>query len=148
MKKLAILIGNRLSAYLKKGLTEDYLKEYYNPKNFFDEVYLLSSVEKTHPNLLGMQVINTKRKNIKKLIKKIGIDVVRAYSGSWSCDKACLNKVTGVPVVVSVHSTNPLVLHNSVKRADIVFCVSDAIKDLVLKKYKNQGLLRWKPAIL
>jgi glycosyltransferase involved in cell wall biosynthesis len=33
-----------------------------------------------------------------------------------------------------VHDTNPTLLHDSIKKADIVFCVSEAVKKLVLTK--------------
>ena len=67
----------------------------------------------------------------------MNIDVIRAYGGYWACDMVCNNKVNGVPVVVSVHDTNPELLHNSIKKADVVFCVSEAVRKLVLTKFKR-----------
>lgn len=136
MKKLGVIINSKIQDYLDKGLTSEYLKEYYNPEGFFDEVYIFSPVEKFNTKLLGMKIINLKLKNLKKLIKKFGINIIRAYNGSLACDIACLNKVTGVPVIVSVHTSNP-VLHKSIKRADFVFCVSKIVQKVVLQTFEN-----------
>ena len=84
-----------------------------------------------------MTVIPTQPNQLKNRIKEFAIDLVRAYGGYWACDMACNNKVKGIPVVVSVHDTNPSLLHNSIQKADVVLCVSEAVKDLVLTRFKK-----------
>jgi glycosyltransferase involved in cell wall biosynthesis len=133
MRRLAVIPSDPVEAYKKKGI-ESWLEDYYNPLHFFDEVYLLSPLEKKEKHEFGMNVIPSKPKEIKSRIRELNIDAVRAYGGYWACDFACNNKVKGIPVVVSVHDTNPTLLHDSIKKADIVFCVSEAVKKLVLTK--------------
>ena len=135
-KSLTVIPSDPIIAYKRKG-TVSWLEEYYNPLSFFDEVYLLSPLEKEERHELGMNIIPTKPKQLKKRIIELNINVVRAYGGYWACDMACNNKVNGVPVVVSVHNTNPEILYNSIKKADVVFCMSKAVKKLVLTKFKH-----------
>jgi glycosyltransferase involved in cell wall biosynthesis len=137
MKRLAVIPSDSIDDYLQGGYSKDWLKDYYNPCHFFDEVYLLSPLEKSNSDLLGMKVIHTPEKDFKKRIKDLGINVVRAYGGNWACRMACENKVSGVPVVVSVHDTNPHILYDSIKKADVVLCVAKAVEKLVLQKVKD-----------
>src|SRR5208337_3902299 len=65
---------------------------------------------------------------------QLGINVVRAYGGCWPCDFACGNRAKEVPIVVSVHDTNPSLLHESIHNADQVWAVSDAVKEVVMGK--------------
>ncbi len=138
MKRLAVIPSDPLSIYLASGFGEKWLEEYYNPGKYFDEVYLLSPLENDHPHLLGMKVINTKPEELRARIKELNIDIVRAYGGYWPCDMACQNKVNGVPVIVSVHNTRPHVLSDSVAKADVVLCMSSAVRRLVLTKFKKE----------
>jgi glycosyltransferase involved in cell wall biosynthesis len=115
------------------------LEEYYNPLHFFKEVYLLSPLEKEEKYEFGMHIIPTKPKQLKSRIKELNINVIRSYGGYWACDMACSNKVNGVPVVVSVHDTNPDLLYDSIKEADVVFCVSEAVRKLVSTKHKKRN---------
>src|SRR6185436_7443513 len=124
MKKLAVIPSDSIDDYLKGGYSKAWLKAYYNPCQFFDEVYLLSPLENNHPELLGMKVIQTQEHELRKRIKDLEINVVRAYGGNWACRMACEHKVSGVPVVVSVHDTNPSILYDSIKKADVVLCVA------------------------
>lgn len=137
MRRLAVIPSDPIEAYLNKGYDKEWLKDYYNPCNFFDKVYLLSPLEENNPNLLGMEVIRTQPRELKKRLKQLNINMVRAYGGHWSCDMACNNKVSRVPVIVSIHDTNPELLHNSIKNADIVFCMSNIVRELVLKKFNK-----------
>lgn len=137
MTRLAIIPSDSIDAYKRKG-TASWLEDYYNPLHLFDEVYLLSPLEKKQRYEFGMNIMPTNPKQFKNCIKELNIDIVRAYGGYWACDMVCKNKVSGVPVVVSVHDTNPNLLYNSIKNADIVFCMSKAVKNLVLTKYKKK----------
>jgi glycosyltransferase involved in cell wall biosynthesis len=136
MTRLAVIPSDPIEAYKSAGYAS-WLEDYYNPLHFFDEVYLLSPLEKEERHEFGMHIIPTKPKQLKRRIRELNIDVIRAYGGYWACYMACKNKVSGVPVVVSVHDTNPEHLHNSIKKADVVFCVSEAVKKLVLTKFKK-----------
>jgi glycosyltransferase involved in cell wall biosynthesis len=131
---LAVIPSDPLAAYKQKG-TSSWLDEYYNPMHFFDKVYLLSPLEKESRCEFGMIIVPTMQNQLKERIKELNIDVVRAYGGYWASDMACYNKVKGVPVIVSVHDTNPQILHESIRKADIVFCVSAIVRSLVLKKF-------------
>ena len=137
MKRLAVIPSDPIEEYLRGGYSENWLRDYYNPCQFFDEVYLLSPLEKDNSNLLGMKVIQTSLADFTKRVKELHIDVIRAYGGNWACRAACDNKVGGVPVVVSVHDTNPEILYDSIKKADVVFCVAKAVEQLVRKKFNN-----------
>jgi len=138
MKRLAVIPSDAIDDYLKGGYSEKWLRDYYNPCKFFDEVYLLSPLEVDHPDLLGMKVIHTPPEDLKKRIKELRIDIVRAYGGNWAARAACDNKVKGVPVVVSVHDTNPAVLYDSIKKADVVWCVAKIVGELVSTKFTNK----------
>lgn len=137
MTRLAVIPSDPLEAYKRKGTTL-WLEDYYNSLHFFDEVFLLSPLEKEERYEFGMNIVPTKLEQLKRNIRELNIDVIRAYGGYWACDMACNNKVIGVPVVVSVHDRRPEYLHNSIKMADIVFCVSDVVKELVLTKFRRK----------
>ena len=137
MTRLAVIPSDPLEAYKRKGTTL-WLEDYYNSLHFFDEVFLLSPLEKEERYEFSMNIVPTKLEQLKRNIRELNIDVIRAYGGYWACDMACNNKVIGVPVVVSVHDRRPEYLHNSIKMADIVFCVSDVVKELVLTKFRRK----------
>ena len=131
MKRLAVIPSDKIEDYLKQGYSPQWLRDYYNPCRLFDEVYLLSNLEKDQPDLLGMKVIHTRPREIAKRIKELNIDIVRAYGGNWACSYACGHKVPGVPVVVSVHDSNSRQLYGSIKDADIVLSMSKKVEELV-----------------
>jgi glycosyltransferase involved in cell wall biosynthesis len=60
-------------------------------------------------------------------LRLIRPSVVRVYGGYWPSDLACRRRIPGVPVVVSVHDTNPALLRPSVREVDIVICMSQAV---------------------
>ena len=62
------------------------------------------------------------------------VDVVRAYGGYWASDYAVYFRKPDVPVVVSVHDTNPRLLHKSLMGADYVWSVSGAVSTALLEK--------------
>jgi len=136
--KIAVIPSDSLEDYEAKGISIR-LEEYYNPLHFFDEVYLLSPKEKHFQYKYGMTIIPTQPEDLKNRLKELKIDIIRAYGGYWASSMACINKISGIPVVASVHDTNPLLLFDSIKYADIIFCMSKAVKNVVLKKYmKNK----------
>jgi len=42
MRRLAVIPSDPIEEYLKKGFSQERLRNYYNPSLFFNEVYLLS----------------------------------------------------------------------------------------------------------
>jgi len=138
LPKLVVIPSDPLEAYYKAGYDKNWLEDYYNPLKFFDEVYLLSPIEKKERFELEMKIIPTKPEQFKNRLKELNISIVRAYGGYWACDLACSNKLKGVPVVVSVHDSNPKMLYNSIENADAIFCTSKIVEDLVLTKVRNE----------
>jgi len=136
MPRLAVIPSDSIEAYKSKGISVR-LKDYYTPLHFFDGVYLLSPLEKEKKFEFGMKIIPTGPRQLGNRVKELGIDIVRAYGADWACDMACNYKTEGVPTVVSVHDTNPELLHNSIKKADIVFCVSEAVRKHALAKFRK-----------
>jgi len=132
-KRLAVIPSDPLEAYSYRS--DKYLQSYFNPLGMFDEVLVFSPLEDREYCKAGMRIVPSKPKQIRRRIVEYKIDIVRAYGGYWACDMACLNKVEGVPVVVSVHDTDPKLLYNSIEKADTVFCVSEAVKQVVLTRF-------------
>ncbi len=133
---LAVIPTDPLEFYLASGYTDPWLRSYFNPCGFFDKVYILSSREKSNSNLLGFESIYTEPAELKQRLKDLNVDMVRAYGGHWACAMACDFKAEDIPVMVSVHDMDPELLCDSIKRADFVLCVSEAVRNFVLTKFK------------
>ncbi len=136
MITLIVIPSDSIDSLLNAGYNKDFLRDYFNPRKMFDRVYLLSPIEKKIRRQIGLTIISTPVNELKFRIREIQADIIRAYGGYWACDLACKNKVNHVPVVVSVHDTNPALLYDSISNADIVFCMSKVVRNLVLKKFK------------
>jgi glycosyltransferase involved in cell wall biosynthesis len=135
MKRLAVIPSDPLEAYSYRS--DKYLQGYFNPLQMFDEVFVFSPLEDRECDKAGIKIIPSEPKEFRKRLTEHKIDIVRAYGSYWACDMACNNKVAGVPIVVSVHDTNAKLLHNSIIKADVALCVSEAVKKLVLTKFKR-----------
>ncbi len=134
MKKLVFFPSDPIEDYIKKGRTYEFLDEYYNPGSFFDEVYCLSPWgEKDKEKIGNICYIKADPLQFKEIIKTIKPDVVRGYGGYRCSDWVSISKVKGIPTVVSVHDTNPELIHESLKYADGIICMSQAVKDAVKK---------------
>jgi glycosyltransferase involved in cell wall biosynthesis len=131
--RLAVIPSDPLAAYSHKS--DKYLKGYFNPLLMFDEVFVFSPLEDEEYYKAGMKIVPTTTREFKRRLIDYKIDLVRAYGGYWACDMVCKNKTNGIPVVVSVHDVRPEMLHNPIKKADVVFCVSEAVKKLVSTKF-------------
>ncbi len=118
IRKLCVFPNDPLSSYLKKG---EIKSRYFNPKNLFDEVHIISlfdsdakeenvqviagtAVLKIHvigkTNLLN---VRTKKNQVIELLKKIKPDVIRSYNPllqGWVAVKAA--KELDIPVVISL----------------------------------------------
>jgi 1,2-diacylglycerol 3-alpha-glucosyltransferase len=119
-KKIIIFPNDPIIAYYEKGEIKE---RYFNPNNFFDEVHIISFIEKDIEeskvqNLVGnaslfihsIGKINLKNKNkyvekIINLVKNIDPDVIRSYNPSlqgWFAAK-CAKKLE-IPLFVSLHT--------------------------------------------
>jgi malonyl-CoA O-methyltransferase len=128
-----------MSAYEAAGC-HTWAERDYNPNGLFEKVYLLSPLEKRETVQYGMHTIPTQPRELPERLRALGVDIVRAYGGYWACDMACGHKARGgggVPVVVSVHDTNPAELHGAIRKADYVLCMSEAVRELVLRRFPD-----------
>ena len=55
---------------------------------------------------------------------------MRAYGGYWATTFATKNRVKGIPVISSVHDTNPKLLYREIVLSDKVICMSKAVAKL------------------
>lgn len=141
--KLVIVPSEKISDYEAKGLTN--MKEYYNPGAYFTEVFLVSPLENSKSYMYGMNIVPVKDgKDFKAAIECIKPDVIRAYGGYWASTFAIRNRPKNIPVVVSVHDTDPILLNSIVKFADSVICMTPAVG----KAVKNIGCSDSKIVIL
>lgn len=132
VSRLVVIPSDPIDAYERSGI--DWIEGYYNPQKMFREVFVLSPREKGERQAYGMTIIGVTEREYLHVLRDIKPNVVRAYGGFWPADLACRYRLPGVPVIVSVHDTNPLLLHRSVRYADLVICVSGAVEKLVLSK--------------
>jgi glycosyltransferase involved in cell wall biosynthesis len=130
MRKLAVIPIESVADSRRKGLTN--YASYLNPGGIFNEVIVLSPFEGEVTNYEGLRVIPTREALLPARLKELHIDVVRAYGGGSAADMACYHRLSGIPVVVSVHDQRPEMLHPSVAFADVVFCVAPHVRDMVL----------------
>lgn len=118
--KLCIFPNDPIIAYYKKGEIKN---RYYNPENFFDEVHIISFIEKDVDELKVKTLVgnsklkihsvgkinlkNRKRriKDIVELVKKINPDIIRAYNPlveGWFAAKCA--KELKIPFFLSLHT--------------------------------------------
>ena len=128
--RLVVVPSDPIEAYERAGY--DWLERYYNPLGAFREVYLISPFEHGTRQSHGMTIIGAAKREFQSQLQKVQPDVVRAYGGYWPADLVCQNRVAGMPIVVSVHDTNPDLLHPSIAYADLVICMSRAISTKVI----------------
>jgi glycosyltransferase involved in cell wall biosynthesis len=139
--RLGIIPNDPIDLYLSAGYGAGWLRAYFNPARFFDKVYSLSPYEQVDGALVDVIPHPTPEAELRRAIRRLKVDIVRAYGGSHPSDIACRNKVNGVPVVVSVHDTSTHMLHDSIADADVVLCVSDAVRKLVSTKFLRDDRL-------
>lgn len=116
--KLCVFPNDPLSAYQEKG---EIKPRYFNPKNIFDEIHVISlfdsdANEETVREVAGSAALkihvvgktnllnlNSKKKEIVKIIKKINPDIIRSYNPllqGWLATK--IGKELKIPVVTSL----------------------------------------------
>ena len=129
--RLVVIPSDPISDYEKSGMGS-WLEGYYNPNKLFQKVFAISPLEHGKRKAYGMTILGVTEKEFPQVLRKIKPNVVRAYGGFWPCDLACINRISDVPVIVSIHDANPSLLHRSIRHADIVICMSKAVEKKVL----------------
>ena len=141
--RLVVVPTDPIGDYESGGL--NWIQGYFNPGGMFAEVFALSPRESGRREAHGMTIIGVTERGFRDALRDIRPDVVRAYGGFWPADLVVTNRVPGVPVVVSVHDTNPELLHASVAHADLIMCMSRAVADRVRAVGANPGRIRILP---
>jgi glycosyltransferase involved in cell wall biosynthesis len=131
MKKLIVIPSDPIAAYEKAGY--DWLERYYNPNKYFDKVYAISPLEKGQQKKFGMTIIGANARKYKRLVKAIKPDVIRAYGSYWGSDFAIKNRINGIPIIVSAHDTNRRLIFPTIREANGVIAMSNAVKIELLK---------------
>lgn len=134
MRKLVVFPSDPIDAYIEKGATLKYLDEYYNPGDYFDEVYIMTPWKTKQSDHGKIKYISEPVRKYKEIIKKIGPVAVRAYGGYHSSEWMACSRVKGIPTLVSIHDTNPELIFNAVKYADYIICMADCVKESVINK--------------
>jgi len=135
MKKLLFFPSDPIQAYLEKGRDYEFLDNYYNPGSYFDEVICVSPWgEREDETISRIRYIKSSPDKFRSIIKRMKPDVVRGYGGYCCADWAVASKVRGIPTIVSVHDTNPQLIHSSLKNVDGIICMSEAVKKAVLEQ--------------
>lgn len=143
-RRLVVIPSDPIDAYERSGISS-WLQAYYNPNSMFQEVFALSPLEAGKRKAYGMTVLGVPKREFGRALRDIRPDVVRAYGGFWPSDLACRYRLLNVPVIVSVHDSNPKLLHRSVRYADLVICVSEVVEKRVRRKGVDPGRLRRLP---
>ena len=136
-KRIVVIPSDALDDYIKNGMSEEYIREYYNPKGYYEEVFVVSPLEKGITKKYGMTIIGTSVFGLHKVIKKINPDIIRAYDGFKCADWLSLARIDGIPTVCSVHDSREELIHQSLKYADVVICMSNIVKSNVCKVVKG-----------
>jgi glycosyltransferase involved in cell wall biosynthesis len=127
---LAVLSSDSLKALVAKGFSPTFLKEYYNPKGIFDQIYWLHPEDRNDLGV-GLHLAPTRAFWIKRTLRKIRPTVVRGYGRNG--ELAIKNRLPGVPVIASVHDTNPDEIPPNIRNADRVICMSRAVRQVVMQ---------------
>ena len=129
--RLVVVPLDPIASYERSG-HGDYLEAYFNPGGMFGDVFAVSPLERGQRHAFGMTVIGVAEQEFASAVRAIRPDVIRAYGGWWCSDLVCRQRVSGIPVVVSVHDSLPARVSPSVRYADLVICVSEAVRRQVL----------------
>lgn len=131
-RRLVVVPSDPISAYEDAGYER--LEEYFNPGGLFREVYALSPREHGIRMAHGMTIRGVPPHQFVEVLKELDPDVLRAYGGYWPADLVCRRRSWGIPVVVSVHDPSSDLVHGSIRYADLVICVSDAVARVALAR--------------
>jgi len=135
MRRLVTFPSDPIETYLRQGKNFNYLENYFNPMGYFDEVYCISLDSQRKTTTFGsITYIKCGVREIGKIVEKIKPDVIRAYGGYYATDLSQVAKRNDIPVLVSVHDTNPELIFDSIRNADYVVCMSECVREVVAKK--------------
>jgi glycosyltransferase involved in cell wall biosynthesis len=141
--RLVIVPADSLASYERAGY--DWLPEYFNPQGLFREVFIVSPFERGRRQAYGATVVGATWASFGRIVAGLRPQVMRAYAGFWPADITAFHRPPDVPLVVSVHDTNPKMLHDSVRFADRVICISGAVEELVLSRGVARDRIRRLP---
>lgn len=138
-KTLVVIPSDPLEAYERAGYLQKLLYEnYFNPAMAFEKVFVLSPLEPAGFRKLGkLAVIGATGLSHPEILAKLKPSLIRGYGGFWACDQAVYSSSLAcpdIPLYISVHDTDPDILHDSVIYADKVHCTSNAVRKLVLTR--------------
>jgi len=138
MSKLVFFPSDPIKAYLEKGRTYQFLDEYYNPGGFFDEVICLSPWgDENDETISKIRYLKASPEQYCRIVKELKPDVVRGYGGYHGADWVSGIRIKGIPTLVSVHDTNPELIHTTLNQADGIICMSQAVKTAVQELVPN-----------
>jgi glycosyltransferase involved in cell wall biosynthesis len=144
MSILGIIPNDRLDDYERGGIGS-WLPGYYNPQGFFDRVYCLSPLELRREERFGMLVVPTRPRQVRRRVRQLHLGLLRAYGGGFSADVLAEAIGAGIPLVASVHTSNPAMLSDSVRAADLVLCTSRIVADVVRARGVPEANIRILP---
>lgn len=144
MRVLGVIPNDPLEAYERKGIGS-WLARYYNPQGFFDRVYCLSPLETREEEKFGMHVIPIRPRQLPQRMRQLGVQVLRAYGGSYPANVMAAARWVNIPLVLSVHDSRPELLSENVRVADLVLCTSRAVAQLVHARGVQRELIRILP---
>jgi len=134
MRRIVVIPFDSVPYYVENKIYDyKYFDNYFNPDNYFQEVYCLSPWGKTQ-KISNVKYIQALPEDFEKIIREIKPDIVRTYGGADCCDWAVASKVSGIPVVASVHDPNWFLMHQSLKFADYILATSKIVAASINKK--------------
>ena len=133
MRRLVVIPSDSKESLLRTGSTLEMLETQYNPDYFFDKVYNLCPHE-NNETCGTIEYISTEYKDIGKYLKDLKPDVVRGIGGTGSL-YAIANRIEGVPVVISTHSTDWSDFTELADCADYVMCVSHIVRRIAIDRF-------------
>lgn len=143
LKRIVVLPSEPIEEYLKLGTTYEQMEQYFNPGGYFDEVYCLSLWGKDIKKIGKVTYVKCRPYNLSRIVKKIGPLVVRAYGGYISSDLAQIGRVRNIPIVTSIHDRRPSFIFKSVGYSDYLICMSNVVKESVLKQVEFDKKKIW-----
>lgn len=132
IKRLVVFPSDPIDVIIEMGQSYLGIEEYFNPGDFFDEVYCLTPWKSKRKSFGKVKCITARPIQFKACIERIMPDVVRAYGGYHCADFAAMSRVKGIPVIVSLHDVRKQFMFKSVECADAVICMSEAVKTAAL----------------
>lgn len=139
--KAVIVPSDPIAAYEEHGYGS-WLERYYNPAKVFKEVFIVSLMEQGTRQAYGATIIGVDKTQFKSTVESISPNIIRAYGGFWPSDLVIPNRIKNIPIIVSLHDTDIDLIHDSVKYADTVICMTKAVKQQALKRGVNAAKIR------